>query len=128
MNKITQRITFKAPIHDVFELLMDSKKHSAFSGEKAVISRKVGGKYSAYGNYSSGKNVEIVADKKIVQTWRASDWPSKAISTITFEFSKAGKNTKLKFTQEDVPEYQYDDIKQGWIDFYWTPMKKFLEK
>jgi activator of HSP90 ATPase len=128
MKKITQTIILKAAPHDVFELIIDSKKHSAFTGDNAVISRNVGGKFKAYGDYITGENLEIVQDKRIVQTWRASDWPDGIYSQVTFEFEKSGKNTKLNFSQEGVPEDQYAEIKQGWIDFYWTPMKKFLEK
>lgn len=128
MKKLIQIVTFKASPHEVYELLMDSKKHSAFTGDKAVISRRVGGKFKAFGDYATGKNIELVEDKKIVQTWRASDWPAGASSTVTYEFEASGKNTKLKFTQEGIPEEQYDSIKQGWIDYYWEPMKKFLEK
>ncbi|MFH0977790.1 MAG: SRPBCC family protein [Candidatus Woesearchaeota archaeon] len=128
MKKLTQTITFKATPHEVFELIMDSKKHSAFTGEKAVTSRKVGGKFKAYGKYISGENLEIIKDKRIVQIWRASDWPRGIYSKVSFEFEKSGKNTKLKFSQEGVPESQYAEIKEGWSDFYWGPMKKFLEK
>jgi activator of HSP90 ATPase len=127
MKKIKQSITFRAPVHDVFELLVDSRKHSAFTGDKAVISRKVGGKFKAYGDYIEGKILEIVKDKKIVQSWRASDWPAGIYSKVIFELEKSGKSTKLKFSQEGVPEEQFKDIKQGWIDFYWEPMKEFLE-
>ncbi|MBI3232331.1 MAG: SRPBCC domain-containing protein, partial [Candidatus Doudnabacteria bacterium] len=62
---------------------MDSKKHSAITGGAASISRKIGGKVSAYDGYISGKNVELVADKKIVQTWRASDWEDGHFSLVT---------------------------------------------
>ncbi len=68
---IKQSVTFKASPHAVYEALMDSKKHSAFTGGKASISRVVGGKYTAYDNYVNGKNIELVPDKKIVQSWRA---------------------------------------------------------
>jgi len=34
----------------------------------------------------------------------------------------------MTFTQSDVPVKFYEDIKQGWIDYYWTPMKEMLEK
>jgi len=27
-----------------------------------------------------------------------------------------------------IPAQFYKDIKQGWIDYYWTPMKEILEK
>jgi len=128
MKKIVQTIIFNAPIHDVFELIMDSKKHSAFTGDKAVISRKVGGSFKAYDDFITGKNLEIVKDKRIVQTWRGSDWPKGVYSKVIFEFEKYEKKTRLKFSQEDVPKEQYEAIRQGWIDFYWEPMKKFLEE
>ena len=74
MSKVIhQTVTLKVPPHEVYEALMDSRKHAAFTGGKAKISRAVGGKFSAYDNYIAGKNVDLVPDKKIVQDWRAVD-------------------------------------------------------
>lgn len=128
MRIIKQTVIFKASPHEVFEALMDSKKHSQFTGDKAVISRKVGGKFKAYGDYITGKNLEIVKDKRIVQSWHASDWPEGVDSKVIFELEKVGNNTKLKFTHENVPDKQYDEVLKGWIEFYWEPMKEMLEK
>jgi len=125
---IKQTITFKASPHDVYEALMDSKKHAAFTGGKASISRKVGGKYSAYDNYITGKNLELVPDKKIVQSWRAVDWAEGVFSTITFKLTPIPEGTRLDFTHEDVPEGAEAEFTQGWIDNYWEPMKVYLEK
>ena len=36
---IRQSATFKASAHEVYEMLMDSRKHTDFTGEKAKISR-----------------------------------------------------------------------------------------
>jgi len=107
---------------------MNEKLHAAFLGQSAKISRKVGGKISAYGDYITGTNLELVPDKKIVQKWRASDWPKGAYSEAKFEFKKSKTGTKLTFTQTGVPAAQINDIKKGWIDFYWKPMKEYLEK
>jgi len=124
---IKQTIEFSASPHEVYEALMDSKKHSAFTGGKANISRKVGGKFTVYDNYAEGKNLELVADKKIVQSWRASDWPEGLESKATFLLSaKRGGGTKLTFTQKGVPADQYSDILEGWNEFYWKPMKSVL--
>lgn len=128
MKTIQQTRTFNAPAHGIFEALMDSKKHSQFTGNKAAISRKAGGKFTAYDNYIEGKNLQIVEDQKIVQSWRASDWHEGHFSKVTFELKETGKKTKLNFTHENVPEEHYDGIKQGWIDFYWKPLKKMVEK
>jgi activator of HSP90 ATPase len=125
---IKQTVIFKALPHDVYEALMDSKKHAAFSNSKAEISREVGGEFTAYDGYISGKNLELVPDKKIVQSWRAVDWEAGYYSRVTFSLIPVHEGTRLDFTHADVPNGTEDEFKQGWIDNYWEPMKKFLEK
>ena len=124
---IRQTVTFKAGAHEVYELLMDAKKHSELAGDKAKISRTVGGKFNV-GGYIEGVNLELVPDEKIVQSWRYEDWPAGHFSKATFAFKEEGGKTKMSFTQTGVPVQFYDDIKQGWIDYYWMPMKEMLEK
>ena len=125
---IRQTATFKASPHEVYEVLMDSRKHSVFTGSKASISRKVGGKFTAYDGYIEGVNLELVTDEKIVQSWRGSDWAEGHYSKATFSLKKIERGTKLTFTQTEVPEEQYEPISQGWRDYYWNPMKEMLEK
>ncbi len=124
---IKQTVLFKAEPHEVYEALMDSKKHSAFTGDKAVISRKEGGKFSAYGGYAEGKNLRLIPGKKIVQTWRSSDFDEGYFSKVTFELAKVKGGTKLTFKHEGVPSDQYDELKRGWVDFYWEPMKEMFK-
>lgn len=125
---IHQTVTFKASPHEVYEALMDSKKHAAFTGSKARISRAVGGRIMAYDDYISGKNVELVPDRKIVQDWRAVDWPEGYYSHITFDLTPVPEGTRLDFTHVDLPEGTEEEFTQGWIDNYWEPMKVYLEK
>ena len=125
---IKQTVFFKVEPHEIYEALMDSRKHSEFTGDKAVISRKEGGKYSACSKYIEGRNLKLVSDKKIVQTWRSSDFDKGYFSTVTFEFAKVKGGTKLKFKHEGVPADQYEEVKNGWIEYYWQPIKKMLEK
>lgn len=126
-NAIRQKISFKASAHDVYEALMDSKKHAKFTGAPAMISRKIGGKFSAYDGYASGKNLILVPDEKIVQTWRASDWDEEEISEISLTITPTKTGCTVTFTHKNVPSKHLSAIKQGWIDFYWKPMKKMLE-
>jgi activator of HSP90 ATPase len=128
IKTVKQTVTFKASPHDVYEALMDSKKHAKFTGDKASISRKVGGKFSVFDGYSEGTNLELIADNKIVQTWRASDWPEGHYSKATFSLKEIEGGTRLTFTQTGVPTDQYADISQGWRDYYWAPLKEMLEK
>jgi activator of HSP90 ATPase len=125
---IKQSVTFKAKPHEVYEILMDEKKHTEFTGGEARINRKVGGKFSIYGGEISGVNIELVPDKRIVQSWRYSDWEEDMYSTATFVLEEVTGHTHLTFTQSGVPDDKYEDIKQGWKDYYWAPMKEMLEK
>ena len=89
---MTYILTTGKSAQEIYDALMDSKKNSLFTNGKASISKKVGGKFSAYDGYATGKNLELVEGKKIVQTWRASDWKESDVdSIVTFSFT----NTKI---------------------------------
>jgi activator of HSP90 ATPase len=81
---IRQSVTFRAMPHEVYEVIMNSKKHSELTGSQARIDNKVGGKFSIYDGDIEGVNLELVPDQKIVQSWRYSDWPEGHYSTVTF--------------------------------------------
>ncbi len=70
---IEQTVTFRARPHEVYEALMDSEKHSQFTGAQASISREIGSSFTAYDGALSGTILEVVPDSKIVQSWRGSD-------------------------------------------------------
>lgn len=124
---IHQIVTFKASPHDVYEALMDSRKHARFTGAPARISRKPGGPFSAYDEYITGFTIEFVPDTRIVQAWRGSDWPEGCYSLVVFSLKKAKGGTRLEFTQIGVPGKEYKGIHAGWREFYWEPMKAMLE-
>ena len=125
---IRQSVLFKASPHEVYEALMDSRKHAGFTGERAEISREAGGRISAYDGYIEGTNLELLPDTKIVQRWRSSEWPDGHYSTVTFELKRTTGGTRLSFTQSGVPEEDYEAKKEGWVESYWEKMKKSLEK
>ena len=123
---VRQSVTFSASPHEVYEVLMDSKKHSQLTGSEVGIERKIGSKFSVYDGDIQGVNLELVPDQKIVQSWRYSDWPKGHYSKATFSLKQVPGGTRLTFTQTGVPEKFFDDIKQGWKDYYWRPMKEML--
>ena len=125
---VRQSVTFKATAHDVYEALMDSRKHARFTQAKARISRKVGGKICAYDGYIDGTNLELIPDAKIVQSWRGSYWPEGHYSRATFALKKVKTGTRLTFTQSGVPETEYRNISLGWREHYWARIKAFLKK
>jgi activator of HSP90 ATPase len=125
---IRQSVTIPARPSEVYDLFMNAKKHAAFTGSKATMSNKVGGKFEVFDGYCHGHNLELKPGKKIVQAWHFAEdgWPDDHYSICTFEFIKAPKGTKLKFTQSDIPEHKAESLKDGWKQFYWGPLKACL--
>lgn len=125
---IRESVTFKkAKPNEVYELLMDSKKHSMLTGSKAVISKNIGGSFSVYDGDLTGKNIEIIPNYKVVQTWRINEWkPQDHYSTVTFILKKIRNGTKLTVVHENVPGYDYKELKRDWKEFYFEPMKEML--
>lgn len=130
MNKrITQKILLNATPHEIYEIFMDSKKHSELTESVAKISRKVGGKYSVWEGAISGKNIELIEDKKIVQTWKSDgeDWKKGHYSTITFTFEPTDYGTEINFTHDQIPESAFENVKKGWNTYYWEPLKEMFK-
>ena len=72
---ITQKVVIPASPEEVYDAFMDAKKHSAFTGAKATSDAKVGGEFSAWDGYITGKNLELEKGKRIVQEWITTEWP-----------------------------------------------------
>src|SRR5262249_43014719 len=96
---LQQTVTFKASPHEVYDMLMVSKKHRSLSGEPAKISKKVGGKFTAWGSHLSGINLVLKPGKKIVQAWRGTGWWPDHYPIPIFDITKVRGGSKLKFTQ-----------------------------
>ena len=125
---IRQTVTFNAAPFDVYETILDSRKHEALSGEKAVISREVGGAFTALGDHIAGFNLTVVPGQKIVQAWRARDWWPDHYSIATFALREVDGGTELRFTQIGVPPHRFEGHSAGWIEAYWRPMRDVFDK
>jgi uncharacterized protein YndB with AHSA1/START domain len=126
---IHQHLHIKASPKEIYDAIVDPDKHAAFTGAPATMDPKVGGDYSAHGGYITGKNLELVPGKKIVQSWNAQEdnWPADYFSKITYDLKEENGGTTLNFTHEGVPEENVESITDGWITYYWEPLKEMME-
>lgn len=127
-EQIKQTAVIKAPAQAVYDALMNSKQHAEFTRAAANIENKVDGEFSVWDGYATGKNLELDPGKKIVQLWHASDWPDGVESTVTYELSEKDGVTTITLTQIGVPEEFVNDVAQGWQDYYWEPLKQYLDR
>lgn len=124
---IKQRVKFKASPATIYDLLADSRKHSALTGRKATISRKIGGTFSAGGNEVSGVNVDLVPGQRIVQAWRHRRFPAGIFSMAAVTLTPtADGGTELVLTHRGVPKDLIPETERAWREQYWSRIKAHL--
>ena len=124
---IEQEISIDATPDAIYEILLGSTKFTEMTGGRdASISAEEGGEISLFGGAISGRNIELVPGKRVVQSWRSADWPEGVHSVVTFDLSKQGSGTTLKFSQAGHPEAATEHLEAGWHQMYWDPMKAML--
>jgi len=128
MRTLTQKVLFKNTTPEqLYELYMDAKLHTAVTNHATKISKEEGALFSAFRGSLSGKNLKLIPNKLIVQTWRANDWKKSDLDSIfILQLEKNGKDTVLNMVHANLPDDQAEAIKSGWTDFYWIPWKAYL--
>ena len=113
----------------VFKAWLSSEGHSAMTGSAAKAEPRVGGTFTAWDGYITGKTLELNPYSRIVQAWRTSEFPDESPDSrleILLEASKKG--TKLTLIHSNIPDDQADSYECGWDDNYFKPMKEYFGK
>ena len=127
MSLIHQEVLFDASPDRIYEALMDSKRHAEFTANgNAEISREAGGAFYAHGGHVSGRNIELVPNRRIVQAWHFRDWPDGIYSLVKFELVQEAAGTRLVLDHSGIPDGHRDHLESGWKARYWEPLKKYL--
>jgi activator of HSP90 ATPase len=121
--------TLPASPEAVYDAWLDSQRHGAMTGAPATIGNRVGEHYAAWDGYITGKTLELVPGRRIVQSWRTSEFEeSDPDSTVTVDLERTRTGTRLTLTHSGVPDGQTDYENGGWRDFYFAPMKAYFAR
>ena len=96
-----------------------------WSGEPAEMSTEVGSEFSLWEGSITGKNLEFIHGKKIVQQWYFGDQQEESIVTIILHEHQQG--TSLELRHVNIPDEAYDDIVEGWNEVYMCGLIDFYE-
>jgi len=127
LETIELKVYFNATPQEIFDAWLDSDLHSQMTGGHANCSNIVGDSFSAWDGYISGNNIELLESKKIVQSWRTSEFSQNdEDSILVIELNKTKEGTELLLSHKNIPEGQ-TQYEQGWFDHYFDPMKEFFK-
>ncbi len=120
--------TIKASPERIYSAWLDSDAHSAMTGSIAIITQDVGDKFTAWDGYIWGTTLELQPNRYIKQTWRTTDFSEEqepSLVEIFFDADGAG-GTILKIKHSALTDAD-GDYEQGWVDYYFDPMKMYFE-
>jgi activator of HSP90 ATPase len=129
MKKIAFTIQTELPVSPtiLYNAWLSGKQHAKMTGGTATGQKKIQGTFTAWNGYITGKNIELVENKKIKQTWRTLEFDeNQEDSIIEVQFIEKSKGiTLLTITHSNLLE---KDIiyQQGWIDNYFKPMQIYF--
>jgi activator of HSP90 ATPase len=125
-GSIHQEVLFDASAVRTYQALTDAARFAAFTGAPAEISGEPGGAFSCFGGMISGRNIELIPGQRVVQAWRAGNWPPGTYSIVRFELKPQGEATRLVFDQAGHPAEQQAHLEDGWQKMCWEPLRKYL--
>ncbi len=113
----------------IYKAWLSSDGHGAITGgSTAKVDGKVGGEFTAWDGYISGKTLEVEKNRRIVQSWRTTDFPPGSHnSRLEVRLEEANGGTKVTLAHTNIPAGQGPEYEQGWKDFYFKPMKKYFK-
>ncbi len=124
--EIILRTTLNAPAKDIYNAWLSSEGHTKMTGGEATASNKIGDYFTAWDGYIHGKNLVLEENKRIVQSWRTSQFlENETDSQIEVLLKEKDGVTELTLIHSNVPE-SGEHYRKGWDEHYFQPMKKYF--
>jgi uncharacterized protein YndB with AHSA1/START domain len=136
---IRQQVTLDASPQRVYQALTTSQEFdmitrlsdgavllNAAGAKPTSISPEVGGPFTLFGGYITGRHIEMVPNERLVQAWHAGSWKQGEFSIAAFHLTAVGDKTTLRFEHRGFPDGNGASLAHGWQSHYWEPLAKFL--
>ncbi|MGE0564841.1 MAG: SRPBCC domain-containing protein [Pseudolabrys sp.] len=124
-------VDFKqAKARQLYDDYLNAKAHSDIIGAPVTVAPKIGAAFSAFGGGLSGRILELVPGRMIVQSWRGQPWRTDDLdSTLVLTFEDTAKGARIRLVHANIPEQAAEMVnEQKWDERYWTPWKTYLRR
>jgi len=136
---IHQEVDFAADCGRIYHALTDARDFDALTrlsdavtlvtdpkAKPTAISDQVGGPFTLFGGYVTGRNLQVIPGTRLVQAWRAASWDAGDYSVVRFELQSQTRGCRIVFDHRGFPQDQGKSLAYGWRVHYWEPLAKLL--
>ena len=111
----------------IYRAWLSSDGHSGMTGAEASVDPTIGGAFTAWDGYIHGRTLELEPDRRIVQSWRSSEFtPGHADSQIEVLLDATPGGTLVTIKHTGVPADQLGYEQGGSQDSYFAPMLAYF--
>lgn len=125
MPNFQYTLEITATPEEVFTALTNPFQIELWSGYPADMKAETGYPFSLWEGDITGINLKIIPHRLLEQEWFFGD--QEARSTVRIALKKSGSRTVLSLTHTNIPDEVYEEITQGWKEYYLGSMKNMLE-
>jgi len=112
----------------IYESWLSNEGHTNMTGGAATISDEIGSNFTAWDGYIEGKNIDLEPYKRILQSWRTSQFEEhEGDSQVEILLNEIDGLTELTLIHSNVPE-SGEHYKKGWNIHYFQPMNDYFSK
>jgi len=124
---VKQSVVLPAPARELYSMYLNPQRHAAITGHKVEIGARPGARFRAFNGALTGRILQIVPGRLIVQSWRSRPFhKSDDDSTLVLRFTSHGKKGRIDLMHVNVPDHDYRSVSSGWKQYYWKPWRKYL--
>ena len=124
MKTFKKSFKINAEPADVYSALTNPYTIELWTGYPAVMTTEPGSEFSMWEGDITGRNIEFIQDKKVVQEWDFGDSPEKSVVTITIQ--KDRDDSMVTVEHSNIPDEDFDDIAEGWREYYFGAINTFF--
>ena len=118
-------LEISADPEEVFAALTNPFQIALWSGYPADMKAEKGYVFSLWEGDITGVNLEVVPNRLLVQEWFFGEQEEQSVVRIALKKVKSGTRLSLRHTY--IPDEVYEEITEGWKDYYLDSLKSMLE-
>ncbi|MCU0453395.1 MAG: SRPBCC domain-containing protein [Bacteroidetes bacterium] len=128
MPQYSVRTVVDASPAEVFRSLTDARRLRAWSGQAGRVPKRIGGTFSWFDGWATGRVLAYEEGKRLAMTWSVSTWSKETqASIVRIDLTGTTKRTTVRIRHTGLPNVKESaSHKQGWEEFVFGPLRVHL--